>query len=173
MKVSHMIIAGAVVIGLLVVACAYFGLIDIPGFQTVNPDDAPDGAVLQSFSDRDIFYALQVLTNKTLPYTQTVAYISALNMEMYGIDGQSAYTTWLWYKEKNLADGYASYNSATDKHDHWTAYHEIWYKDLAGRGLSVGDGASIESAYGYDTVFLTSHGPVTTYYDFFVLVSTS
>ena len=80
MKISHMVIAGAVVIGLLVVACVYLGLIpglELPGATTGN-QDAPPGAADCSYTEIQILDMIEVMTGKNLDNAIGISFVRAL-----------------------------------------------------------------------------------------------
>ncbi len=165
------------IIVVAIVILAITGVIGLQMFGLDNlgfgDDEQIEGAVDLGLTDREIYQALCFLTGKDLPVQDTLSYIDALHMEMYGTDESTAYETLLWYQNQYTNESYTSYASTVQTGTGWIAYHDIFYKDLNGKSITTGDGGSIKSFYGYDTVVLTGSGPVTTYYDFAVMVASS
>ena len=74
--------------------------------------------------------------------------------------------------EKYASEGFISYTSDVTRGPGWTAYSEVWYRDDGmGRAIVVGEGASVQNAYGYDVTLTTTYGPLTTYYDYISFLS--
>jgi hypothetical protein len=139
------------------------------------PEDPEDPVVPSidtlTLTDREILQALEYLTGKNLPEGSTMPYISSLHMQAYGVNGLTAYDLLTYYEEKNSNDGYTSYTTFVDNHPGYTSYNEVWYQGINGRGVSTADGASINSFYGYDTMCLTSYGPLTEYQNLWVIIN--
>ena len=186
MKPQVMIVLLAVGLFLVLGVCIAVGVVQIPselgfgsdsvlndlfGDDPLDPDELPedpDDPVepqidTLSLTDREILQALEYLTGKNLPEGTTMPYINSLHMQAYGANDITAYELLQEYRQKNNADGYTSYTAYIDTHPGYTSYNEIWYQGIKGRGVSTADGASITSFYEYDTMCLTSHGPLTEY----------
>lgn len=171
------IIAAAILIG-----AVYYGYIPLQINQGLNlPDqnneneqnDVPAAAELQPFSNREIHTALCYLTGKALPWLQTNAFIDSLHIEIYGkndvnyLDMETYYNT-LW-----TADGYTVYVRGYAYHTGYSVYSAMFTKGGDGRGVTAGSGAGITSYYGYDTMIMVGHGPLTTWIAFLTLINSS
>lgn len=164
-------IAVIVIIGLLfftgVISADIFNFSDDDPSNPNNANVTADRFTNLGLSNFDIHSVISFLTNTTPPFTDHQIFIEGLHMKCYGIDGATAYSVLLDYEESFQDDDFTSYTMGIKRGTGWTAYSEIWYNDLGmGRAIIVGDGSSVRSAYGYDTVLLTSYGPVTDYYDY-------
>jgi hypothetical protein len=185
MKPQVMIVLLAAGLFLVLGVCIAVGVVQIPSefsfgdngwFNSVfddnplNPDELPEDpddpkpkSEHLTLSDREILQALEYLTGKNLPEGTTMPYIDSLHMQAYGVNDISAYDLLQIYDQKNSDDGYTSATSSVDVHPGYTSYSEVWYQGINGRAVSTADGASINSFYGYDTMCLTSYGPLTEY----------
>jgi len=166
-------IVGIIAIAALVLIMAYsMGYLD-DALANVVPTDTltPEGAETESYSNRDIYTALCVLTDKTLPWAETDAFIDSLHFEMYGVDDQDYGDIGLFYKTEWEADGYVVYTDGYDYHSGYTSYQGIWTSGMRGNGLVASSGSGITSVYGYDCVFIIGDGPLTTWYAFATMVA--
>ena len=138
-----------------------------------NADINVQGDVTDTgFSDREIHQAICFLLEKDLPFTQHQVYVEGLHMKMWGIDGTTAVAVLNEYEIKNANDGYTSYRTGVKRGIGWTTYTELWYNEIGNaRAITVGDGSSVCSAYGYDVVLLTSYGHLTDYYDYITFLN--
>jgi len=159
----------------IVVIAGFFGFITIPGLQIgfgSGDEKAPESAEMLYMSDLEIFQALDLMTAKNLSYPLIKPFIDGLHMKMWGVNDQLAYETLLWYENEYANDSYTSISSSIQRGTGWTVYLEAWNKDMNGRAVSIGDGSAIKFTYGYDTMILTSYGPLTDYYDFWRVINT-
>lgn len=172
------VIVVVVVIALVAIALLYSGF--LPETFTVTspsgtlpetPGDTPTGNEVElSLSDFEIFSLLEVLLGKSLSYAEVSPYISALHMKVYGRNDMSAYELLQWFEAEYTSEGWSSYGTTFQSGTGWVAYHEIWTKVLNARSVSIGEGAAVTSALGYDTIYLTAYGPSTTYLQFWDVV---
>lgn len=173
---------------IVIIICVIAGLVvlgfDITGFissdddgdsDQLNPgnvDVNADGYRNLGLSKQDIHIIISLLTNTSPPYAEHSIFIEGLHMQVWGLDGTTAYYVLQDYERKNLNDDFISYTSGAKHGIGWTAYAEVWYNDIGmARGIVVGDGSYIKSAYGYDVVLMTSYGPVLDYYDYVSFLS--
>jgi|GEM_PF-6679128 len=144
----------------------YLGFLpDITGLN-ITDNDNPEGAEKLTFSKLEIVHVIEILRGKDLVDQDVLPFVDSLHMELYGIDGKSAYDVHQEYKTMYEEDEYVSQAYNADSHSGWVAYHEMWSKGFNGKSISVGDGTAVTTAYGYDTMILTSYGPLTTYANF-------
>lgn len=166
---KHILIAIVLIVTVLVASVfllAYLGFLPDIGGLNITDNDGPEGSVKLKYSDFEIVHIIEILRGKDLVDMDVLPYVDALHMEVYGVNDKTANEVHQEYKVEYAMDNFISYAETADYHSGWTAYHEIWYKGLNGKSISVGDGASVTSAYDYDTMVLLSHGPLTTYVDF-------
>jgi hypothetical protein len=172
----------------LVVAVLFFaGFITIPGLDAstfgagdTNPEnpntlDNETTSIWTNLelSDREHHQIMSFLTGSSPPFAAHQIYIQGLHMTSYGtnepITGYSVLTD---YEEKYASEGFISYSDDVTRGPGWTAYSEVWYRDDGmGRAIVVGEGASVQNAYGYDVTLTTTYGPLTTYYDYISFLS--
>jgi len=92
-----------------------------------------------------------------------------LNINIYGVNGQSASSVILWYEQTNAQNGWTVISDATTDSSGtgWNSYIRGWQKGYPGRGQIVItlDGSKVEQYSNYDTVVVTSSAPITTYMD--------
>jgi len=196
MKPQILIVLLAAGLFLVLGVCIAVGVVQLPselGFgdngwfnsvfddNPLNPNELPDdpedpkepNVNTLTLSDREILQALEYLTGKNLPEGTTMPYIDSLHMHAYGINDITAYDLLQLYDQKNSDDGYTSVTSTVDVHPGYTSYNEVWYQGINGRGVSTADGVSINSFYDYDTMCLTSYGPLTEYQGLWRIVNSA
>jgi len=83
--------------------------------------------------------------------------ISDLNIKAYGINGVSKNTIMAWYENRHLD---WSLQKSSDAN---LFSMRAWSHLFTGHVIVVSDHGSMQNLVGYDTVFLTSHAPLTTY----------
>ena len=90
-----------------------------------------------------------------------------LNIDIYGVNDQSAFSVISWYEQTNSQNGWALISDvSSDSSDiGWNGYIRAWQKGTPGRGQIVItlDGSRVEQYSNYDTVVITSSAPMTTY----------
>jgi hypothetical protein len=177
------IIAGAI----LIVGANQYGLVTLfPKLSTTGGDepglnlpdqneqnDVPPAAELQPFSNREIHTALCYLTGKDLPWLQTNAFIDSLHIEIYGKNNVNYLDMETYYNNLWTADGYTVYVRGYAYHTGYTTYSAMFTKGGDGRGVTAASGAGVTSYYGYDTMIMVGHGPLTTWIAFLTLINSS
>ena len=180
MKISHMVIAGAVVIALLIVACAYLGLIpglELPGGSTTGNQDAPPNATDCSYTDIQILDMIEVMTGKDLDNAIGISFVRALNMQACGSDGntytevasyyRSLYSDWYFVGEQSLSGA------------GWNALSLAWTNSVSPsnstltKAILTGGGITLTELYGHDTMTITSDGTTISYQAFILWVASS
>ena len=142
-------VAGYAVLG-------YTGYVDTPFNSTSLYPNAQeiDTASLSNFADDDAVFSV------------IIGLMDELNINIYGVNDQSAFSVISWYEQTNAQNGWTPISDISDDASGtgWNCYVRAWQKGYPGRGQIVitWDGSKIEQNSGYDTVVLTSSGPVTT-----------
>jgi hypothetical protein len=136
-------------------------------------NDVPATAELQPFSNQEIHTALCYLTGKALPWLQTNAFIDSLHIEIYGKNAVSYLDMETFYNNLWTADGYTVYVRGYAYHTGYTTYSAMFTKGGDGRGVTAASGAGVTSYYGYDTMIMVGHGPLTTWIAFLTLINSS
>jgi len=92
-----------------------------------------------------------------------------LNIDIYGVNDQSALSVISWYEQTNAQNGWTVISDATTDSSGtgWNGYIRGWQKGYPGRGQIVItlDGSKVEQYSNYDTVVVTSSAPITIYLD--------
>lgn len=155
-KLIIVIIAVAVICGAGYVVLGYTGYVGTP-FNTTSlyPNTQEiDATALSNFADDDIYALIMGLMDE-------------LNINIYGVNDQSAFSVISWYEQTNTQNGWTQINDASDDTSGigWNSYIRAWQKGYPGRGQIVitWDGAKVEQYSNYDTVVLTSTAPISTY----------
>jgi hypothetical protein len=90
-----------------------------------------------------------------------------LDVHVYGINDQSAFSVISWYEQTNIQNGWGLLDdvSADSSGQGWNGYLRAWQKGYPGRGQVVItlDGYKVEQYSNYDTLVLTSSAPMTAY----------
>jgi len=149
-------------IGILVLAIAvgfvlgsYFGVIG----STVSA--YPNSTELSSNEFIDVADAID------MDFGDYATAVDELNIHIYGITGNSANDVISWYSYNNNKDGWEVLASEHDSGTNWNGYLYGWSKNLQGRVIIAVDGNFVETLTDYDTIVLTSHAPLSTYYKYF------
>ena len=164
---------------ILIVAVVGLGLIPgLPDFNDIfdhytGSDHIPDGATDMGFSDRDIFYILELLSGKSLNWVEIAPFIDSLDMTLYGMDDTTANSVHQWYQAQNMADGYTTLGDSVDSFVGVTVYSEAWQKSVLGRSVQVGDGTGISLVYGVDVLILATNGLMTDYQSLAIVIASS
>lgn len=172
---------GVVILIAVILIVAVVGLGLIPGLPDFNDifdhltdnDPVPEDAVNMGFSDRDIFYILELLTGKSLSWIEVAPYIDSLDMTLYGIDDTTAFDIHQWYQTQNTNDGYTTLGDSVDSSVGITVYSEAWEKGVLGRSVQVGDGVGISLVYDVDVLILATDGLMTDYQSLAVVIANS
>jgi len=159
-----------IIIALIAVGAYLYLEGDLNLGNLLGGESLPEGTDSCNYNTRDIHSALCILTGKALPWEQTEAYIEALHMSMCNIDGKNYDEIGDFYENEWESDGFVNFYENTIYQSSYTAYLGGWYSGANGKAIVSGSGASITSYYGHDTVFITSHGPLVTYYSFITFV---
>lgn len=93
--------------------------------------------------------------------------VSELNIELFGVNGESSQDVINWYNYKNTQDGWSIYRDEHDSGHGWNAYLYAWTKGTSGRVVLAVDGSIVEGYTDYDTVIITSHAPLWVYERYF------
>lgn len=175
------IIVGAVAIAIILVIAASLGFVEIPGLDLdggLDPsdEDAPPGAVYCDFTDMQILDMIETVSGKDLDNAIGVSYVRALNMEACGSNDENALDIAAYYRTL-YSDWYIS-DDAVASGSGWTAYRIVWLNSpdpsaTLVRAVMIGEGVTVEMAYGYDTITIVSDGPVITYGAFMIWVAGS
>ena len=179
------LVIGAVAIAIMLIIALCMGFVQIPGLTLpgqdvgeLSPDDeeAPPGAVYCDFTDMQILDMLETIAGKDLDNAIGVSYVRALNMQACGSDDENALDITAHYRTL-YSDWYIS-DDAVDSGAGWTAYRVIWLNapDASAtlvRAVLIGEGITVEMAYGYDTITIVSDGPAVTYAAFMIWVASS
>lgn len=171
------IIIVAVVLVLATVAVA-LGWIEIPGLNLgLQPGDeeAPPGAVYCDYTELQILDMLETVVGKELDNAVGVTFVRGLNMQACGSDGASSAEIAMHYQAL-YSEWYSSLDDTTSGAG-WTARRLVWGNAPTNATLAVsvliGSGVTVTQAYGYDTITITSDGPVLTYQAFLLWIATS
>ena len=155
-KLITVIIAVALLCGAGYIVLGYTGYVNTPFNTTSLYPNAQeiDTTSLSEYVDADIYAMISGLMDE-------------LNIQVYGVNGQSASSVISWYESTNLQNGWTPLSdaSADSSGTGWSSYIRGWQKGFPGRGQIVitWDGSKVEQYSGYDTVVLTSSAPMTTY----------
>jgi len=93
--------------------------------------------------------------------------VSELNIEILGINGNTASDIMSWYLYKNNREGWNLEIQESDSGRGWSSYICGWTKLAGGRLVLAVDGTQVEGYTGYDTVVITSHAPIWVYEQYF------
>lgn len=154
------LVAGIIVIVAICIAgyavLGYTGYVDTPFNSTSLYPNAQeiDTTSLSNYADDEI-------------YTIIMGLMDELNINIYGVNGQSASSVISWYEQTNIQNGWTPISdaSADSSGTGWNSYLRGWQKGYPGRGQIVitWDGTKVEQYSNYDTVVVTSSAPMTTY----------
>jgi len=179
LKPTWLIGIGAVAIIAIVLVAAMLGY--IPGLNVSNPfdqgQDRPPGATYCDYTDMQILDMLETVTGKDLNNAVGISYVRALNMEACGSNDKTA--TEIATYSRNLNSDWHISDDDSASGSGWTAYRIVWLNSAnasdatLARAFMIGEGITVESAYGYDTITITSDGPVLTYGAFMVWIASS
>jgi len=179
MKKSTGAVIGVIVV-IAIILVAGFGFVPgIPAFledyfpsitNILNPNPIPENASSLGFSDRDIFFVIQIMAGKSLNWIEVSPYIDSLNMELYGINDQTAYEVHQWYSAQNIGEGYTSLGANESHFLDIDVYSEAWSNGVFGRSVQTADGLLIRSACDCDTAILSTNGLLTDYYDLLTII---
>jgi len=165
----------------IVVMLAMLGF--IPGLQLGNffdsggSQDRPPGAVYCDFTDMQILDMLETVAGKDLDNAVGISYVRALNMEACGSNDNTLSEIVNYYRNSN-SDWFISDDSSASGGG-WTAHRLVWlnsenYTDATlVKAVLIGGGVTVETAYGYDIITITSDGPSLTYGAFMIWVASS
>jgi len=123
-------VAGYAVLG-------YTGYVDTPFNSTSLYPNAQeiDTTSLSNYADDEIYNIIMGLMDE-------------LNINIYGVNGQSASSVILWYEQTNAQNGWSliSDTSADSSGTGWNSYLRAWQKGYPGRGQIVitWDGSKVE-----------------------------
>jgi len=157
-----------------------FGLINIPGLSDGlfgEPEKNHPDATYCDYTEMQILDMLEIAAGKDLENQRGVSYVRALDMTACGIDNQNPSSLMSYYINEN-SDWYTYYNDQTSGAGYtvqiiiWTNSPSAGNSTLA-KSVVVVDGITVEEAYGYDSLVLTSNGTVLTYAAFLNWVNTS
>lgn len=93
--------------------------------------------------------------------------VDDLNIQIYGVTGDSASDVINWYNLENAQDGWNIYTSEQDSGTGWNGYIYSWTKGTSGRAVLTIDGNLVSTYTAYDTIVLTSHAPLWVYEGYF------
>jgi len=168
------------VFAVVIVFLLIFGFISIPGLSLggfVNDENAPPGATFCDFTDMQILDMLETVAGKDLDNGVGISFVRSLNMKACGSNDESSSVIKAYYK--NLySDWYVS-DDDTATGAGWTAHRVVWLNDpdpssaTLVRAVLIGEGTTVETTYGYDTITIVSDGPVITYGAFMIWVASS
>jgi hypothetical protein len=177
MKKSTKIVLGVVtIVVIMFVVASYLGVIDlsviwkrgVPDNENIPP--TPEGGMNLNLSDLELFSILQVMFHKTLNYAQVQPYFDALRMEGYGRDDMDAQQLRQWAEANYAQAGWTSQGTTTQYAADWVAYHEAWTMGADARSISVAEGAGVTAVFNHEIAYIVSHGPATTYWQFWNVV---
>jgi len=150
----------------------------IPGLNILGDDEnQPPGAVYCDYTDMQILDMLETVAGKDLDNGVGISYVRALNMEACASNDETLNSIVAYYKDLNT-DWYIS-DDAEETGGGWTAHRTVWtntenpFNATLIKAVLVGSGSTVRTAYGYDTITITSDGPAVTYGAFIIWVATS
>lgn len=164
-KVSKVII-GLLVIGVVIAALVYTGIINIQlpaqiGANNENEDTGiPCTTCGDEYDTEDIFFMLQALSGRNLNYLEGQAYIGALHMKAYGVNEKTHNTVINEYVGYYADLTYIGQQTLTSTG--WSAILASWLDGTQIKAVIAGSGASVTAVYGYDVMVLTMYGPTST-----------
>lgn len=157
------LVVGAIAVVALVLVVAYsmgylddlVDNLDLPGLPgaTLVPDDST------KYDDNTLYLALVAFTGKALDRETIFGYISTLDLEMWGMNGQDQTYIGTFYKTAWAVDGYSPDTDTTINGALAVAYTKL----LDGKGLLAKSGPMVQLVYGSDVVWIVGDGPVTTW----------
>ncbi len=174
---------GTVAVVVIVAAILLLGIVELPDFNIpgdddLDPDDeeAPPGAAYCDYTDMQILDMIETVTGKDLDNSVGISYVRALNMQACGSNDENALDISAYYKSLYI-DWYIS-DDAVDSGSGWTAYRIVWLNApdasaTLAKAVMIGEGVTVETTYGYDTITIISDGPVLTYGAFIIWVNGS
>jgi len=181
MKPSWIIGIILIILVLLFVFAVLSGFITIPGLGIggLNPNDpdAPPGASYCDYTDMQILDMLETASGKDLDNAVGISFVRSLNMRACGSDGEPVSNIKAFYRDL-YSDWYVS-DDDTASGAGWTAHRVVWLNSENAsdatmvRAVLIGEGTTVKTAYGYDTITIVSDGPVVTYGAFMIWVATS
>ena len=166
MKTGGKIAIGGI-ITILIIVILLFATGYIPALLSSQPMGLTPSTVDPCLVDLhasklDIYTALGTLTGKELNLNDVSPYIDALHMKLYGETCHSSLATLELYESQYAMDGWSSLQKDDTFGLGWFAYYEIWSRLDEGRFIAVGEGSSVYTVYGYDTVILVAYGSLNT-----------
>lgn len=179
MKKTNMIIGSVVVVATLFIVLMYTGILpDFLNLTFVGSSDLTVGDTTGSdehdlgLSDYEIFSMIEVMYGNDLQYDEIQPYIHSLHMKIYGRNNMNAVTLQQLFEAQYVQAGWQSVGKTMQMSTGWVAYHETWSQTTNIRSVSIGEGAAVLQAFGYETLYLVAYGPATTYYQFYNAVTT-
>lgn len=180
MKPTWMIGSLIVIAVVAVVVLGYLGFIpglNLRGVLSPGDENAPPGAVYCDYTEMQILDLLETVANKDLNNGVGISFVRALNMQACGSDGESVASIVAHYMVLN-EDWFVIYDDSNSGSG-WTARVVVWANDPVAtnatliKSVMIGDGITVKSAYGYDTITTTGDGTMITYQAFILWVATS
>ena len=175
---KYVFVGAVAVIAIIFIVIIAMILGFIPGLNiNILNDDRPPGAVYCDYTDMQILDMLETVAGKDLNNGVGISYVRALNMEACGSDDGTITDITDYYKEL-YSDWYIS-DEATETGGGWTACRLVWlnsenYTDATlVKAVLIGTGTTVKTTYGYNTITITSDGPVITYGAFMIWVASS
>jgi len=164
------------VIAILILVLLTMGFINIPGLQLPGTPETPPDSDYCGFTDAQIVEMIGYLTNKNLDVNAGIGFVRSLNMQACGS------TTALY---TDIANHYkTTYNDQYlfDEQDYsgpgWNAKGLVWLNDPSTNAtyawaVLTGQGTTINTLYGYNTITITSDGTYLNYQLFMLWIAAS
>jgi len=180
MKGTVLLIIGLIIIIAIAAVVILGGF--IPGLQGMIPglssaEKSYPSAENCDYTEMEILSMLEVGANKDLNNQIGCSYVRALNMQACGVDDETV-SQILSYFDDEYSDWYEYYRDTASGAGYTTTL-VIWTNSPAAtnstlaRSVAVVDGVTVESAYGYDTMVISSDGSVLAYATFLAWVNAS
>jgi len=159
------------------------GIITIPGLQGVGNDlfgnnekNYPD-ATFCDYTEMQILDMIEIAAGKDLNNQIGVSYVRALNMKACAVNDKTPGSILSYYVD-SYSDWYTYFNNQ-DAGSGYTVQTVIWTNSPAAvnstlaKSVVIVDGITVEQAYGYDSIVISSDGPVATYVAFIAWINAS
>jgi len=165
-------IIGLVIIVVILLIAMTMGWIPGLGLQSERPPGATDSDC--DYTELQILQMLEEITGKELNNGQGISFVRALNMEVCGSNEASASVI------SHFKNEYGDWDLASEdiltRDSGWTVYSLLWTQGANtsfAKSIMVGEGSTVQQAYGYTTMTLTADGPYVTYQAFVIWLLSS